>query len=132
MNLLQFRQINRLHMHLPVRVTMSQAHQDGISDPEVYTVTENISSGGCYFFLAQEPPVGTRLELEITIPGEVPDIPFAKICCRGKVVRVDCRTDDAQPRLPKFGVAARIVRLPDVSIESIPRPAEYVAGTIIA
>lgn len=133
MKVLQFRQINRLNMQLPLRVTVSQLHPHGSVDGlEEYTVTENISSGGCYFFLSRRPPLGSPVEMEITIPGEVHDIPFAKIYCRGEVVRVDRRADDAPPGQPSFGVAARVARFPDVSVESIPRPAEYSAGKVLA
>lgn len=142
MNEVRFRQINRLRMHLPLRVirrndwvqtgpTMWQARPE--ARPEVeYTVTENICSEGCYFFLSQEPPLGSHLEMEITIPGEVHDIPFAKIYCRGEVVRVDRCTAEAEPEQPQFGVAARIERFPEISVESIPRPADHAAGEAIA
>jgi len=52
------------------------------------TVTENISASGCYFHLVREVPVGTNLELEITIPGTGQE-PEDRVCCRAKVVRVD-------------------------------------------
>lgn len=53
------------------------------------TCTENISSGGCYFLLSQELPVGTKVELEITLPGGMLGVPEGKLCCRGRVIRVE-------------------------------------------
>ena len=131
-----FRQLNRVSVCLPVRVTLrSDPVRVGQSiwrmNPEIeHTLTENVSSGGCYFFLSEEPPLGTRLEMEVTIPGEVPEVPFARICCQGKVIRVDQDTTD--PEQPRFGVAATIERLQDVSIEAIPTPSGHAAGAAIA
>jgi hypothetical protein len=97
-------------------------------NPEIeHTLTENVSSGGCYFFLSQEPTLGTPLELEVTIPGEVPGVPFAKIYCRGKVIRVEQDTAERNSQQPRYGVAATIERLQDVSVEAIPTPS-HAAG----
>jgi len=52
------------------------------------TVTENISASGCYFHLSQAVPVGTEVELELTIPGGSSG-EADKVFCRGVVVRVD-------------------------------------------
>jgi hypothetical protein len=96
------------------------------------TLTENISSGGCYFFLTQEPPLGSLLDMEVTIPGDILDVPFARIYCRGKVVRVDQEPAKHDSEQTRFGVAAIIERLQDVSVESIPPPAEHTKGAVIA
>jgi hypothetical protein len=86
------------------------------------TVTENISASGCYFHLAREVPVGTNLELEITIPGtsgEAED----RVCCRGKVVRVDRTASSGQ-----VGVATTIesYHFGETSREAGNRKAAYV------
>jgi hypothetical protein len=134
MNDVMFRQLNRLSLCLPVRVSLrSRPRNVGPSiwqmNPEVeHTVTENVSSGGCYFFLSQEPPVETRLEMEITVPGEIPDVPFARIYCLGKVIRVEPRPADPTFELPRFGVAAAIERLHDVNLDSIPAPTGHAAA----
>jgi hypothetical protein len=103
-------------------------------DPEVeYTMTENISSGGCYFLLSQVPPLGTRLEMEITIPGNVPEVPFARVFCQGVVIRVDHEVVD--PGVggfmgrAKIGVASTIERLEDVHVESLPRGERHTSST---
>ena len=131
-----FRQLNRVSVCLPLRVTLrSHAVKVGPSiwrmSPEIeHTLTENVSSGGCYFFLSQGPPLGTKLEMEVTIPGEIPDVPFARVYCQAKVIRVDPDTTD--PEQPRFGVAATIERLQDVSIEAVPTPSGHAAGAAIA
>jgi hypothetical protein len=127
-----FRQLNRLSLSLPVKVcSWKHPVKAGVSvwqmDPEVeYTTTENISSGGCYFMLSQEPPLGARLEMEITIPGNVPEVPFARVYCQGVVIRVDHDVASHGIGSPlsrhKVGVATTIERLQDVQVESVPRP----------
>ena len=34
------------------------------------TITENISSAGCYFYLSKKPALGSRALMEITVPGQ--------------------------------------------------------------
>jgi len=138
MNNVTFRQMNRVSVCLPLRVTI-RSHSVKVGPPIwqmnpgiEHTVTENVSSGGCYFFLTQEPPLETPLEMEITIPGEVPDVPFARIDCQGKVVRVDQDTRGQDSEQPAFGVAVTIERLQDVSVESPPMPTRDAIGTAIA
>ena len=53
------------------------------------TITENISSTGCYFLLNEEPPVGTNVKMEIVIPPLEDRTETGKILCRGKVVRIE-------------------------------------------
>jgi hypothetical protein len=83
----------RFFLSFPLKVRMeSSIPKISLQGDSAYvenTVTENISSSGCYFHLAQEVPVGTNLELEITIPGGKGGGSEERICCRGKVVRVD-------------------------------------------
>ena len=56
---------------------------------EEETITENISSAGCYFEICGEPTVGSKVELEITMPPELVGRAGSKVICRGRVVRVD-------------------------------------------
>ena len=138
MSAVAFRQQNRVNLCLPLRVSVKKDPvKIGPSiwqiDPEFeHTVTENVGSGGCYFFLAQEPLLGTKLEMEVTIPGDIPDVPFAKIYCQGKVIRVDPDAAEHEAEQPRFGVAATIERLQDVSIKSIPTPSGDAMGAAIA
>jgi hypothetical protein len=53
--------------------------------PTESTITENISSTGCYFAVQQDPPpVGTAIEMEIAIPAAKD----GKVRCSGRVVRM--------------------------------------------
>ena len=122
------RQLNRLNMSLPLRVCSSEhpgnpGSSDWRMNPRAeYTVTENFCSSGCYFYLSQEPPLGARLEMEITIPGNSPKAPFAKIYCQGKVVRVDRHSLSQGWEEVRFGVASTIEISEDVYAESISNP----------
>ncbi|MGH9785598.1 MAG: PilZ domain-containing protein [Terriglobia bacterium] len=73
----------RFLLSFPLKVRMDPGSVE-------HTVTENISASGCYFHLSREVPIGTSLELEIKVPGPREGIED-RICCRGKVVRVDRR-----------------------------------------
>ncbi|MBI3894400.1 MAG: PilZ domain-containing protein [Acidobacteria bacterium] len=66
------------------------------------TITDNISTTGCYFRLSQPPPVGSCAEIEITVPPHYAGIQGGKVQCRGKVIRVE-----TQPG-KKAGVACTI------------------------
>jgi hypothetical protein len=66
--------------------------------------------------------------MEIIIPGEIPDVPFARIYCQGRVLRVDPRPADSSFEPPSFGVAVAIERLQDVNLESIPAPTGHAAA----
>jgi hypothetical protein len=101
--------------------------------PEVeYTATENFCSRGCYFFLSQAPPLGARLEMEITIPGKFPEVPFAKIYCQGRVIRVDRDSMSPGWEEPKFGVASTIEMSQDVYAEPLPKSLRQPARTVSA
>ncbi len=134
MEAMRFQQLNHLNLRLPLQVSpVNHGSSSWRMHPEIeYTVTENICTGGCYFFLAKEPPLGTRLEMQITIPGETYEVPLARIYCRGKVIRVDPNPADRASMETRCGVAATFEHLHDVDIESIPTTAENFAGAAIA
>ena len=84
----------RYQLLLPLRVWI-RGFMRGLSPrrrPPVVTeetITENISSTGCYFLLDDEPPVGTDVKMEIAIPASKDRTETGKILCRGKVVRIE-------------------------------------------
>ena len=58
--------------------------------PEVEnTFTENISTGGCYFRFSKELAVGSKIEMEIEMPGTAAFRDGPKVRFWGKVVRVE-------------------------------------------
>lgn len=132
------RQVSRMSMSLPLRVCLSEHSANPVSsdwhmNPEAeFTLTENFSSRGCYFSLSRKPPLGTRLEMEITIPGTFPDAPFARIFCRGRVIRVDRDWCSPDCRDARFGVAATIEMAEDVYAESVRKPTRRAALAVSA
>jgi hypothetical protein len=67
------------------------------------TITENISSTGCYFLLDREIGIRDRVEMEILIPPMDENSPAGLAVCRGRVVRVE-----PKPESGKVGVACTI------------------------
>src|SRR5690348_5910477 len=83
----------RYPLLLPLRVWVKgwAREQQSALEPalEEETITENISSAGCYFLISDGPEAGTRLEMEIKMAPEAGAEPASKVMCRGRVVRVD-------------------------------------------
>jgi hypothetical protein len=67
------------------------------------TVTENVSSTGCYFSLSDVPEIGSKVEMEIAMQLEKDRAQTGKVLCSGKVVRVEPAV-----RRGKAGVACTI------------------------
>ncbi len=67
------------------------------------TVMENISTEGCYFFLAQKPSVGASVEIEMLVPARASGAQSARLRCRGKVLRIEEAAEQG-----KVGVACAI------------------------
>jgi PilZ domain-containing protein len=67
--------------------------------------TSDISTGGVYLVVEDDPGPGTPLNLTITIPVEITGGSEVLIHLKGKVVRVESCMEGA---LEKFGVAATI------------------------
>ena len=100
----------RYHLLLPLRVwirswghTGSSAAQPPVIEEE--TVTANIRSAGCYFLISEEPVVGSKVEMEITMAPNSKELPGAKVICRGRVVRIEKGQDRG-----KTGVGCAIER----------------------
>ncbi|MGH9785599.1 MAG: PilZ domain-containing protein [Terriglobia bacterium] len=105
------REGQRFHLSLPMTV---RVHKDSIPihpgrKPSLWveaataTATENISSRGCYFPLPRRLPTGTHIELEIRFPVQGRGLSEVKLCCQGKVIRVDNRSNGGQ-----LGIASSI------------------------
>jgi hypothetical protein len=51
-------------------------------------LSHDVSSMGIFFFMAQSPPAGERIEFVVTLPPEVTLTDSMRVDCRGRVVRV--------------------------------------------
>jgi PilZ domain len=84
----------RYHLLLPLRVWIrgwgrGKKAAAEASQVEEESVTENISSAGCYFLMDKKPEVGSRVEMEIEMFPDRGRKSTSKVVCRGRVVRTE-------------------------------------------
>jgi len=80
------RRFRRYGVKLPCRVKPRES-REGPPLPELEVETQNVSSGGLFFLASGNWTVGTALELELELPGQVVRNPV-KIRCQGIITRV--------------------------------------------
>ena len=100
----------RYELFLPLKVWIrdwGRGRKSQSTPPEVEeeTITENISSAGCYFLLSEEPKVGSRVDMEVQMAPKPGGKPNSKMLCRGRVVRIH-----KEKRNGKTGVGCAIDR----------------------
>ena len=69
--------------------------------------TRDISTRGLYFVIGQDVDAGSELDITLTLPAEITHGTDVFVRAQGKVVRVERRVEDGEPRM---GVAAVIER----------------------
>jgi c-di-GMP-binding flagellar brake protein YcgR len=69
--------------------------------------TIDISTRGVYFVIDKDLDVGSELNMTLTLPAEITHGTDVHVSMHGKVVRVERRVEEGEPRL---GVAAAIER----------------------
>lgn len=69
--------------------------------------TRDISTRGLYFVLDQDMEAGCELDITLTLPSEITHGSEVFVRALGKVIRVERRMEDGNPRM---GVAAVIER----------------------
>lgn len=69
--------------------------------------TRDISTRGLYFVLDQDMEAGSELDITLTLPSEITHGSEVFVRALGKVIRVERRMEDGNPRM---GVAAVIER----------------------
>jgi PilZ domain len=69
--------------------------------------TRDISTRGLYFVIGQDLEAGSELDIMLTLPAEITHGTDVFVRAQGKVVRVERRVEDGEPRM---GVAAVIER----------------------
>jgi len=100
----------RYELFLPLKVWIrdwgrGRKSQSTPAEVEEETITENISSAGCYFLLSEEPKVGSRVDMEVQMAPKPGGKPNSKMLCRGRVVRIH-----KEKRNGKTGVGCAIDR----------------------
>ena len=105
------RTARRYDLTLPITIRFSADnivnHQDG--------KTRDVSTRGLYFVVPQQMEAGSELDIKLTLPAEVTHGGDVFVRALGKVVRVEPRLEDGEPRL---GVAAVIERYDIIRAEA--------------
>ena len=91
------RHATRFAAQLPVVVRW----RDGSELREAFTESEDVSTKGIYFVLAEDIKEGTTVEVQVTLPNQITFEQEVKICCLGHVLRSELEGT-------KTGVAAVI------------------------
>jgi PilZ domain len=94
------RRTKRFRLHLPMTVRWTT--QFGVS--EVETESQDVSSGGIYFFLCEHIEDGSPVEIVMTLPAEDALESRTHLRCRGRVQRTEVIESN------RIGVAAQIER----------------------
>ena len=92
------RRAERFNFELPLTVRW----REGSRQREAHTVTQDMSSGGMYFFLPVGIPEGTAIEVEMTVPTEITRGPSKRMLCRGRIRRCELKAGE------KVGLATAI------------------------
>ena len=94
------RSAQRFDLKLPLTVRW----QKETDSSEARTETQDVSSRGVYFFLADNMKKGSAIELVMTLPHEITLAGPVQVRCLGHVQRTETREDK------KVGVVAAIER----------------------
>lgn len=97
------RTARRYDLTLPVSIRFSAERVVGRQEGR----TRDISTRGLYFVITQDMDAGSELDITLTLPAEITHGTDVFVRAQGKVVRVEKRLEDGEPRL---GVAAVIER----------------------
>ena len=60
--------------------------------------TRDISTRGLYFVIGQDVDAGSKLDITLTLPAEITHGTDVFVRAQGKVVRVERRVEDGEPR----------------------------------
>lgn len=79
------RRAERFCFELPLTVRWTE----GSEEREAHTATQDMSSGGVYFFLPEGIPEGTAVEVEMTLPTQITLGAPTKVRCQGRIRRCE-------------------------------------------
>lgn len=101
--MIERRNVRRYDLALPVSVRITAERLVDRQDGR----TRDISTRGLYFVIGQDLVAGSELDITLTLPAEITHGTDVFVRAHGKVVRVERRVEDGEPRM---GVAAVIER----------------------
>lgn len=77
------RNSERFNFGVPLTVQWA----DGSEQRQAHTVTQDVSSGGVYFFLPEAIPNGTPVEIEMLLPAQITHGTPVTVRCQGHIQR---------------------------------------------
>lgn len=83
MSLQERRHSKRFDLGVPLTVQWT----DGSGQRQAHAVTQDVSSGGLYFYLPEAIPNGTAVEIELTLPTEITLGTPVRVLCKGRIQR---------------------------------------------
>jgi hypothetical protein len=86
----EHRRAERFNLELPLTVRW----MEGSEQREAQTVTQDISSGGVYFFLPEGIPEGTAVEVEMMMPMQISLGAPMRVRCHGRIRRCELNAYD--------------------------------------
>jgi len=97
------RTARRYDLTLPISIRFAVERLVGRQEGK----TRDISTRGLYFVIRQDLDAGSELDIMLTLPAEITHGTDVFVRAQGKVIRVERRVEDGEPRM---GVAAVIER----------------------
>ena len=77
------RRAERFNFGVPLTVQWT----NGSEQRKAHTITQDVSSGGVYFFLPDAIPDGTTVEVEMTLPTQITLGAPVRVRCQGRIQR---------------------------------------------
>ena len=77
------RRAERFNFGVPLTVQWT----NGSEQRKAHTITQDVSSGGVYFFLPEAIPDGTAVEVEMTLPTQITLGAPVRVRCQGRIQR---------------------------------------------
>lgn len=77
------RQSKRFDLGMPLTVRWI----DGSGQRKAHAITQDVSSGGVYFYLPEAIPSGTAVEIEMTMPAQITLGTPVRVRCKGRIQR---------------------------------------------
>lgn len=97
------RAVRRYDLSLPISIRFTEERLINRREGK----TRDISTRGLYFVVTQDLTAGSDVDITLTLPAEITRGSEVLVRAQGKVIRVEPRLEDGEPRL---GVAAVIQR----------------------
>jgi hypothetical protein len=86
----EHRRAERFNLELPLTVRWTE----GSEQREAHTVTQDMSSGGMYFYLPEGIPEGTAVEVEMTMPTQITLGAPMRVRYKGHIRRCELKASD--------------------------------------